>query len=162
MKQLSYVISILLVASMVLFAGDSQKYGKEITLKETTKISTILEKPDSYDGKKVLVEGTVIGVCETRGCWIEISGDQPYEKIKVKVNDGEIVFPMEAKGKKAVVEGEVYSIVPEVQSECGSHKEGEKSSCSEEEKSTEEGCCSSGDKKVSKIYMIKGLGAVIE
>lgn len=160
MKKVTYVISILLLAAIVLLAGDSQKYGSELTLKETTKISDILEKPDTFDGKKVLVEGTVVGVCETRGCWIEIAGEKPYEKIKVKVNDGEIVFPMEAKGKKATVEGEVYSIVPEVQSECGSTAEGEKSACSEETKKTEEGCCP-GEKKVSKIYMIKGLGAVI-
>ena len=32
------------------------------------------------------------------------------QKIKIKVKDGDIVFPVEAKGKTAIVEGTVYKI----------------------------------------------------
>jgi hypothetical protein len=42
-----------------------------------------------------------------RGCWIYLAGDRDFEKIRIKVTDGEIVFPMEARGKTAVVEGVV-------------------------------------------------------
>lgn len=160
MKKIILVLSLVMLLSMVITAGDSQKYGKDITLKETTKISDILAHPDQYEGKKVLVEGTVVGVCEKRGCWIELSGEEAYEKIKVKVNDGEIVFPMEAKGKKAMVEGEVYSIVTGTTAECTDHEKEEKTAAVEGEK-TEESCCT-GDKEPTKVYMIKGLGAVIE
>lgn len=107
-KILSAIFIIILMTSLS-FAG-GKKYGKDINLKEKTKISEILENPKSFVGKKVLVEGPVVGVCEKRGCWMELGSDEQYGKIKVKVKDGEIVFPMEAKGKDALVEGKVYEI----------------------------------------------------
>jgi len=108
-KQIVFIVLLLFITSNI-FSGDGNKYGKKLTLKEKTKISTILEKPKDFVGKKVLVEGTVVGVCEKRGCWIELASDKQYQKIKVKVKDGEIVFPLEEKGKTALVEGEVYEI----------------------------------------------------
>ena len=79
------------------------KLGKEITIKEKTSISKILSAPAKYEGKTVVVEGEVLGVCEDKGCWIEIAGSKKDEKIKIKVEDGVIVFPQDAKGKTALV-----------------------------------------------------------
>ena len=41
---------------------------------------------------------------------MDINGKNPDEKIRVKVEDGVIVFPVEAKGKEALVEGEVEKL----------------------------------------------------
>ncbi|MFO7445335.1 MAG: DUF4920 domain-containing protein [Ignavibacteriaceae bacterium] len=87
-----------------------EKLGKEITLEQYTEISSILEVPDSFAGKKVLIQGEILEVCKMAGCWMEISSGKENEKIKVKVKDGEIVFPVESIGKTAVVEGEVYKM----------------------------------------------------
>lgn len=146
-----FLISLTLIS--ITFAEEVKKYGEEITLTEKTEISSIIADAENFVGKKVLVEGTVIGVCAKRGCWIELSGDKEFEKMRVKVNDGEIVFPMEAKGKKALVEGEVFSVVIEGEG-CGGD-------CSEEEEKTEEHKCEH-EKSPRKVYMIKGLGAVIK
>ncbi len=157
MKNHIKLVVIMLTLSTMLFASDGKKYGKEIGLKEKTKISEVMSKPETYIGKKVLVEGTVVNVCEKRGCWIELSSDKKYETIKVKVNDGEIVFPMESKGKIALVEGELYSIDNK---ETKEHKENcteDKSNCSEEKAKSD---CS--DHKSEKTYLLKGLGAVIK
>mgnify|MGYP005839671697 CR=1 FL=1 len=151
MKKSLVAFFIFIVSVSIIFAGDGKKYGKGITLKEKTKISDILENPSKYEGKKVLVEGTVVGVCQTRGCWIELAGEKDFQKIKVKVNDGEIVFPLEAKGRKALVEGEVYSVEMEKKGEC-------KGNCSDENKKNEEECQHS---KTEKVYQIKGIGAKI-
>ncbi len=88
----------------------SKAYGEPLELKETVKVSALLNSPDDYIGKKVQVEGEILDVCKMRGCWIEIAGDEPYQKIKVKVDDGVIVFPMDAKGKKVRAEGELQKI----------------------------------------------------
>ena len=90
-----------------LFAGDVKKYGEEITSTEKVKISALLENPKEYEGKKVLVEGTVLNVCAKRGCWMNIASDTPFNKFQVKVTDGVIIFPMEARGRTAYVEGRV-------------------------------------------------------
>ncbi len=152
MKRIVGILSILLIASVLIYAGDGKKYGKELTLKEKTKIADILKAPEKFEGKRVLVEGTVVGVCEKMGCWIEVAGEENGEKIKVKVNDGEIVFPVEAKGKKALVEGEVYSFVVE-------KKEAD---CKEEQKDGSSKACCASKKKENKVYQIKGIGAIIE
>ena len=89
---------------------DESRLGTEISLTEKTKISDILAQPDSYLDKTVLVEGEVLDVCPMMGCWMELKSDAGDEKIKVKVKDGEIVFPLEAIGRTAIVEGKVYKI----------------------------------------------------
>lgn len=143
------IIVLALTFTSLLFA-EEKKYGAEITLTEKTEISKILENAENYVGKKVLVEGTVVGVCAKRGCWINLSSDKEYESIRVKVNDGEIIFPMEAKGKKALVEGEVYSIIVKGDG-CEGNCEGEHKENKECEK----------EQETKKVYMIKGLGALI-
>lgn len=102
----------LLLISFPLLAAELQgkTYGQQPQLKEITKVSIILEKPDAYVGKRVLVEGVVVDVCSNRGCWMDIASDKPFEKIQIKVADGEIVFPLDAKGKKALVEGIVEKL----------------------------------------------------
>jgi hypothetical protein len=53
----------------------------------------------------VQVEGTIVEVCEDRGCWIKIAGSNGSESIRFHVEDGVITFPVEAKGKLALAEG---------------------------------------------------------
>lgn len=108
MKKISAFLAIAVFAcTMILTAADKNKYGTELTLKQKTKISDILANPEKYDGKKVQVEGAIVGVCEKRGCWIKISGEKEFESIRFKVDDGVIVFPMEIKGRNVVAEGVV-------------------------------------------------------
>ena len=148
---------IILLATMVLIAlslnAQSKKYGKELTLTDKVPVSAILSSPQKYNGKKVQIEGTIVNVCESRGCWIEVSGDKPYTKIKVKVNDGEIVFPVSEKGKKVTVEGEVYA---STQSKSDMIKQMMKES---KEHGTKVDTTKASD---STWYQIKGFGAVIK
>ncbi|MDT8342655.1 MAG: DUF4920 domain-containing protein [Longimicrobiales bacterium] len=85
-------------------------YGEPLTLSDVTPVSAILEAPEAYLGERVLVEGMVVAVCESRGCWMDIAGDRDFEKIQVKVEDGVIVFPLSARGKTARVEGVVEEL----------------------------------------------------
>lgn len=130
------------------------KLGAPLTLDTVTKVSEINKHSDQYLGKTVLVEGLVINVCAKRGCWMDLASDLPFEKIQVKVVDGEIVFPMEAKGRMAKVEG----IVDEVQLSqeqavrMGKHR-------AEEQGTTFDPASITGPVN---FYRIKGLGAVIK
>jgi hypothetical protein len=91
----------------VAYAENGKQYGKAITLKKAVKVSEIMASPAKFNGKKVLVEGPVVGVCEKRGCWIKIGSDKEFEAIQFKVDDGVIVFPLSAKGKTVRAEGVV-------------------------------------------------------
>lgn len=90
-------------------AGDEKKFGNEITLTETTKIANVFESPDDFLGKRILVEGKVIEVCQMAGCWMNVT-DENGQQIRVKVKDGEIVFTQDLIGNMALVEGELYAI----------------------------------------------------
>jgi hypothetical protein len=84
-----------------------KKYGKDLTLKETTKISDIYANPDAFNGKTVKVRGAIVEVCEMKGCWIALASDKEFQQMRFKVDDGVIVFPLDAKGLTATVEGVV-------------------------------------------------------
>lgn len=84
-----------------------QVFGAGVKLTDATPIATLLADPKAYAGKTVRAEGMIVDVCEKRGCWFEMAGTNPGEKLKFKVVDGEMVFPVDAKGKYAVAEGVV-------------------------------------------------------
>ena len=89
-------------------AGES--FGSGVKLAEPTPISKILADPDAYVGRTVRIEGKVLDVCPMKGCWMELAGEDGEEALKVKVDDGVIVFPVTSKGKLAVAEGRVEAI----------------------------------------------------
>jgi co-chaperonin GroES (HSP10) len=156
MGRILKLLFISFISANIVFAviDDRDKYGKDITLKEKTSISDILNNPEDYLDKTVLVEGEVLDVCSMMGCWIELASDVEGEKIKVKVKDGDIVFPEEAKGKSALVEGKVYKIELTVEEavEYYQHQADERGEEFEASTVTE----------AVTIYQIKGLGAEIE
>jgi len=163
MGRIIKLLLISFISANIVFAviDDKDKYGKEISLKEKTKISDILSNPEDYLDKTVLVEGEVLDVCSMMGCWIELKSDVPdgqegagVEKIKVKVKDGDIVFPEEAKGKTALVEGKVYKIDLTVEEAVGYYEH-------QAEERGEKFDPSTVTEAVT-IYQIKGLGAEIE
>ena len=105
-----FLTTLLLLSMLSTTTVSAKDFGQGVTLSEETTISSILDNPTNYVGKKVKVSGLIIDVCSTRGCWIYLAGDRDFEKIRIKVTDGEIVFPMEARGKTATVEGVVESM----------------------------------------------------
>lgn len=107
------MLFVLLLGFVLAPAVRADEYGKGVTVAEATPISKILADPDAYVGKKVRIEGKVLDVCPMAGCWMELAeegGNDGGGKLKVKVDDGVIVFPMTAKGKLAVAEGTLEAI----------------------------------------------------
>ncbi|MEW6701763.1 MAG: DUF4920 domain-containing protein [Bacteroidota bacterium] len=99
------LLIVLLLVAVTFVVAEEKKYGKEITLKEKTSVTSILADPGKFEGKTVLVEGKILGVCKEKGCWLDIAGEKENEKIRIKAVEHEIVFPQDALGKTALVEG---------------------------------------------------------
>ncbi len=96
------------VASLALSAQEAAKgtsFGEGVKLTTSVKVADLLSKPADYTGKTVRVDGTVRAVCQNMGCWIQIADDEKSDGIQFKVDDGVIVFPKDAKGKRASAEG---------------------------------------------------------
>ena len=80
-------------------------YGNKINLNSPKTIQELLKSPDTYIDQEVLIEGQIIEVCPMRGCWINIQDLETYADIRLKVQDGAIVFPLSAKGHRVLAQG---------------------------------------------------------
>lgn len=109
-KVLIMVLACVLMASAGIGAEDiasEGQYGETLsTDMPTTPIASILSDPDLWAGKRVRVAGQVSGVCTRQGCWMDLTAPE-NSTLRVKVDDGVIVFPADAKGHSAVAEGDV-------------------------------------------------------
>jgi len=151
--------SIAVVFCLIFFIASNvhsteMQLGEPLTLDSVTAVSEINKHPEKYLGQRVLIEGLIIEVCAKRGCWVDIASDVPFEKIQVKVVDGEIVFPLEAKGRLARVEGiaEEINLTKEQAIEMARHRAEEQGTAFDP--TTITGPVTS--------YRVKGLGAVIQ
>ena len=102
-------LALLVVASVGLAGGleEARQFGQELSTElQLTEIAAILETPDDWVGKKVRIAGEVTGVCTKQGCWMDLTAPDDVT-LRVKVDDGVIVFPREALGHTAVAEGKV-------------------------------------------------------
>lgn len=145
------VAAVALAAAVSLTAAEGQTYGKGVTLKTATPIATLLGAPKDYVGKAVRVDGIVTAVCDKAGCWMDLRDEKADPKtaktLRMKVNDGEIAFPVAAKGKKASIEG-VFEPVGEAMAH-------------EYAADAKEAKAGSEMKTPAPAYQLKGSGAVI-
>ncbi len=157
------VLSLVVVTAIVgmpVLAGEAKKYGAGVTLDAGVSVGELLAAPEKFVGKKVRVDGVVTAVCAKRGCWMMLTDPEREQGIRIKVEDGVIVFPMEAMGHKASAEGifEVVSPAGEEHADAqhAAHAGGEHASggasCADQEKAA---------KKASVTYQIAGTGAIV-
>ena len=94
-----------LLLTIVALPVGAQTLGKPLQLKEPMSIQKLMATPDAYVGKTVQVKGKVTDVCQELGCWMELVDASSGAKVRIKVEDGVIVFPKDSAGKTAVAEG---------------------------------------------------------
>ena len=100
--------SVVAMASLVLsVTASAQNFGGKIDHAALTPISSIVAAPDKYRAKPVTVQGEIISVCSKKGCWMQLASDATEQQFKIKVRDGDMVFPVSAKGKKALATGQL-------------------------------------------------------
>jgi Domain of unknown function (DUF4920) len=104
MKALLAIGVLALVAPLV--AGET-RLGAGVSLKDSTAVKALVEQPAAYVGKTLRVDGVATAVCSAMGCWMAVAaeGDEKGATVRIKVDDGVIVFPMTAKGRKVSAEG---------------------------------------------------------
>ena len=83
----------------------SENFGIEISKDIISPMTELFNNADSYLDKNVVIQGKIVDVCPMKGCWIEVKDFDSEKSIRVKVKDGEIVFPENSKNKEVLVEG---------------------------------------------------------
>lgn len=97
-----------LAAGLLCLAGEV-KLGKPLELKSPMTVAEVNAKAAELTGKPVQVKGKVTEVCQMMGCWMQLV-DGEGNAIRIKVNDGDIVFPKDAPGKTAIAEGKLAKL----------------------------------------------------
>ncbi len=108
MRLRTVLMSLMVIVMMVgaATAGqDGKIYGKGVAAADTILVSALLASPDDFVGQTIRVKGMAVGVCAHRGCWVNLASDVEGETVRVKVKDGEIVFPPEIVGETVLAEG---------------------------------------------------------
>ena len=85
-------------------------YGNFSSVEKIQNINDLISNKDVFMNKKVKVRGLIKEVCPMRGCWLEVVDQNGIDKLRIKVTDGDIVFPLSAKGRNIEAEGQ-FSIL---------------------------------------------------
>lgn len=76
-----------------------------VTLDTSTPIAEILGNMDAFAGKTIRIEGIIVEVCSSQGCYVTLQGPEG-NKLNLKVVDGELDFrELVETGQYAVGEG---------------------------------------------------------
>ena len=150
MKKILILAALVLGLSATLVAaGGEETYGAGVTLDEAVAIADLLADPGDYIGQKIRVDGIITGVCKKRGCWVQVSNDKG-QGVRIKVEDGVIVFPPDSMGRNAAAEGVFEGVPVAAQEPKHTEKEGAKHVACDSKPQ--------GDM----VYFIQGTGAVIQ
>lgn len=108
-RRIFLLIAAVFVLGSFLFSAEVT-LGEKIVTEKVTQVSEILAKPGDFMDKIVRVEGYIVDGCMHEGTWISIASDKDFEQLNIWHKEGKIKFPLDHKGKYAIVEGTLYPI----------------------------------------------------
>lgn len=173
MRRTVAALGIVMACAALASAGDhaGTSYGDGVTIAEPVAISTLLSEPDGYVGQKVRVDGVITAVCKKRGCWMQVTDPDTGQGLRVKVEDGVMVFPYESMGHRAAAEGifEAIKLTPEqiaaraeaAAADAAGHSHPPGEPCEKEGSTSARAGCDAPVQQDT-IYVLRGTGAVIQ
>ncbi len=147
-------LSLLAAVAIHAAADGPTKLGKALTLKQSMAVRQVLAKPEPLVGKTVQVKGRITEVCQMAGCWMALADLETAGILRVKVNDGDIVFPKEGVGRVAIAEGTLAKLTLTKEQAIGQARH----EAEEQGRKFNPASVKSG----TVIYQLRGAGAVID
>ena len=80
-------------------------FGETVDKTSVLPVQQLLSEPQTYLQHVVTISGTVDSVCSKQGCWMKFTAASENGPFRLKVRDGDMVFPVSAKGKTAYATG---------------------------------------------------------
>ncbi len=106
-------IAVVLVALLSACRGPSSmpggvQIGGEIHTQQSVRFSVVEAQPNQFVDQTLLLEGTVLAVCQKRGCWMQIADGGGTAMARWAKGCGSFAFPMDSVGKRVLVQGSFY------------------------------------------------------
>lgn len=106
------IFSFVIIAALVASCGNGSQKETSSKAEAGAKVefASLVENPDSYVGKKIVVEGKVIHVCTHSGKKLFIVGENPDISLFIAAGEDMPKFPMELMGSTVAVEGVITKV----------------------------------------------------
>jgi len=120
-----HIHSILIIGALLFTACKSQKtqitnlgenIGATITKPNPIDMAALISKIESQDTVKTQLKAKVEGVCQVKGCWMNLvpTDGSDAGSIFVKFTDYAFFMPLDLAGKEVIVDGKAYKEVTSV------------------------------------------------
>jgi Domain of unknown function (DUF4920) len=88
--------------------GDGKNFGEKFDPKGAMTYDQAYKKMGTAAKYESKVVGTVVSVCQTKGCWMSIKSEEGRDPMFVKFKDYAFFMPKDLAGKKIVMKGYVF------------------------------------------------------
>ncbi len=88
--------------------SDSNKFGEAISPKGALSYTEFVSKFGEKEKMDAKVRGTVLSVCQNKGCWMTISDGKEAPPVFVKFKDYGFFMPLDAAGREIIMEGYAF------------------------------------------------------
>jgi hypothetical protein len=109
------IISFVVIAAIISSCGNTGKKevssatdGNENAVK--VEFASLIETPDNFVGKNIVVEGKVVHVCTVSGKKLFIVGENPDIRLFIAAGENMPKFPLELLGSVVTVEGTISKV----------------------------------------------------
>jgi len=83
------------------------EYGEKTTAEGAIPANSIASKMKGVDSLEVKITGTVIDVCQKKGCWLQIDIGEG-KTMRVRFKDYGFFMPKDIAGKTVILDGRAY------------------------------------------------------
>lgn len=107
------IFSIVVIAAVISSCGNT---GKKVATSETegnavkVEFASLVENPDNFVGKNIVVEGKVVHVCTESGKKLFIVGTNPDVRLFIAAGENMPKFPLDLLGSEVSVEGTITKV----------------------------------------------------
>ncbi len=119
----TFIAGLIFMTLLLLSCGPNVKFaqeganffGEKITSEGARPVGVIAKEVNSQDTIQVLVEGTINEVCKAKGCWMTLENEGDDNPVFIRFKDYAFFVPKDAGGKKAIVQGKLYTTITSVE-----------------------------------------------
>lgn len=100
-------LAVLLSSALFTVQAAPLTFGPAVDKTVITPVADVIAAPQQYLDNTITIAGQVQAVCKKQGCWMTLATAEDEPTFRIKVRDGDMVFPLSAKGKTAYASGAV-------------------------------------------------------
>lgn len=86
-----------------------ERIGRDFEAKPVLALSEVMDDPQAYFDRTLIVRGRVVAVCQSAGCWMQIADGDVTTMVRWDTGcGGEFAFPKDCAGRQVLVQGSFY------------------------------------------------------